>query len=51
MAKHLLDLLFSLYILFILYFGIKVFFFFILKHLFKFKFIKDKKFKIFGVEL
>lgn len=51
MAKYLLDLLFSLYILFILYYGIKIFFFFIIKHILKLKFMQDRKFRVFGKEL
>lgn len=47
MGKNILGFL----ILFYLYYGFKVFWFHFFKNIVKVKFLKDKKFKIFGKEL
>ena len=51
MAMHILDILVSLYTMFVLYYGVKVIIFVICKRLIKMKVFKERKFKVFGVEL
>lgn len=51
MAKHLIDLLFSIFILMIFYYGFKIFIFYFLKNMLKLKKMQDKKFRVFGKEL
>ena len=51
MAKHLLDLLFSIFILLIFYYGFKIIIFYFLKNVLKLKKMQDKKFRVFGKEL
>ena len=51
MAKHLLDLLFSIFILLVFYYGFKIFIFYFFKYGLKLKKMQDKKFRVFGKEL
>ena len=51
MAKHLLDLLFSIFIILVFYYGIKIIIFYFFKYVLKFKKMQDKKFRVFGKEL
>lgn len=51
MALHLLNVIGSCLLLFFFYYAIKLFVFWILKHVLKLKKLQDKKFKVFGEEL
>lgn len=51
MAKHLLDLLFSIFIILIFYYGFKIIIFYFFKNVIKLKKMQDKKFRVFGKEL
>ena len=51
MAIHVLSLMFSCLVIFFFYYAVKLFVFWLLKKVLKLKFMKDKKFKIFGEEI
>lgn len=51
MAKHLVDLLFSIFIILVFYYGFKILLFYFFKNVLKLKKMQDKKFRVFGKEL
>lgn len=51
MSMHILEILGSCLFLFFFYYAIKLFVFYFAKYIFRLKFMKDKKFKVFGTEI